>query len=253
MGSDTASEAPSDAGPEAWTVRIGANPRHKLMRCSEARGASHEARHVSALPLAEHTPIASIVAPPSQELGEIVRAEACSGHAATATATPQRRARRHPREAPDRHEATLRRCARRDQCALGTQILDALASGEQDRATGPRRAAARGVLSAATTEKVPPRCANSRGRGLGGISSMSTQDPKGPGDSVSQRGFVCVAISSRTQVGQWHSGLCKPVLGHVVATVPPSQSWGVTSRSTRIAFTSYKRSRPGKRCAVRNG
>ncbi len=61
-----------------------------------------------------------------------------------------------------------------------------------------------------------------------------------------QRGFVCVAMSSRTQVGQWHSGLCKPVLGHVVATVPPSRSSGVTSRSARGACTSYNARDPEK-------
>jgi hypothetical protein len=42
--------------------------------------------------------------------------------------------------------------------------------------------------------------------------------------AASQRGFVCVAISSRTQAGQWHSGLVKPVTAQIVATVPPFES-----------------------------
>ena len=51
-----------------------------------------------------------------------------------------------------------------------------------------------------------------------------------------QRGFVCVAISSRTQAGQWHSGLNKPLTGHALATGPPRS---LVSRSAVAGCTSY--------------
>lgn len=68
---------------------------------------------------------------------------------------------------------------------------------------------------------------------------MATHDPRRPDTAAPQRGLVCWALSSRTQVGQWHSGLCKPVLRHVVATVPPSRLLEATARSARGACTPY--------------
>ena len=48
--------------------------------------------------------------------------------------------------------------------------------------------------------------------------------PSPDGGTTTQRdqcGFVCVAISSRTQAAQWHSGLRKPLTGQAVTTGPP--------------------------------
>lgn len=48
--------------------------------------------------------------------------------------------------------------------------------------------------------------------------------PSQDGGTTAQRdqcGFVCVAISYRTQAAQWHSGLRKPLTGQAVTTGPP--------------------------------
>ena len=65
---------------------------------------------------------------------------------------------------------------------------------------------------------------------------MGTQDHKGLVGAASQRGFWCVAMSSRTHAGQWHSGLVNPVTGQLVATIPPFKS--LVSRSAVAAGTS---------------